>query len=86
MARLRARSILGLASASFIFTASLALADGFFPLSLPFSPSALWPWSPAWLDSIGILGGGRASRATKGCLEDSGTGAGAEEAEGISRI
>ena len=29
------------AFASFIFAASLALADGFFPLSLPFSPSAL---------------------------------------------
>ena len=74
------------AFSSFVFIASLALADGFFPLSLSFSPSAPWPWSPVWLNSIGILGRERASGTTKGCPEGSGTGAGGEEAEGISRI
>ena len=43
-----------------ILAASLALAEGFFPLSLslPFSPSAPWPWLPAWLDPFEISGRG----------------------------
>ena len=68
--------------------ASLALADGFFPLSLSlhFSPLASWPWSPTWLDPFEMLGRDRASEIAKGCLKDFGAGAGGEEAEGISRI